>query len=347
MGNSNSLAFWNVWYSHIEEAQRMKVRFAGFGLAAPAILGVLCLLFVSGPTAQNRPDTGKADAKPTPRLANGHPDFSGFYRGANAGEGIPGEQLLTKADDGSIFYAYGGATVALEGSVQDAIARDKNPPPYKPEYQAKADELVKYAYGPRDNKMDPALHCKPDGVVRTPIDNMYVVQNADSVGVMFEKAPGTYFRIIYTDGRQHPKNLDTSFYGDSIGHWDGDTLVVDTVGLNDETWLGGISNRSIHSDQMHVVERWTRLGNTIQVEMTVEDPVMFTRPWVLAPRHINIGPADDYIQPIPCVDVTSAHTMVNSPADTFKCNWCNTDTLYGGTENKLSAPLRTGRGGGE
>src|ERR1700722_20128197 len=110
----------------------MKVRLAGFGFAASAALGA-CLLLAAGSLAQNRTENGKTEAKPTPRLANGRPDFSGFYRGANAGEGVPGEQLLTKADDGSIFYAYGGATINLEGTVQDAIARDKNPPPYKPE----------------------------------------------------------------------------------------------------------------------------------------------------------------------------------------------------------------------
>src|SRR5215831_4574447 len=170
----------------------MKVRGVRFGLAAPALLGV-CLLLTSVSAAQNNASP-KPDAKPIPRLADGHPDFSGFYRGANAGLGEPGEQLLTKAADGSVFYAYGGATINLEGSVQDAIARDKNPPPYKPEYKAKADELIKYAYGPRDNLKDPSLHCKPDGVVRSPVENMFIVQNAASVGVMFEKVPGTYFR---------------------------------------------------------------------------------------------------------------------------------------------------------
>jgi hypothetical protein len=330
--------------------------------AASAVLVAFGLLFVSSAVAQDRPDApkdaAKADAAAAsiPRLASGHPDFSGFFRGNNAGLGEEGEQITTKTDDGSIFYAYGGTSVdkQLEGTVQDAIARDKNPPPYKPEYQKQVNELIQYAYGPRDNLKDPALHCKPDGVVRSPIDNMYIVQNDKSVGVMFEKVPGTYFRIIYTDGRQHPKDLDTSYYGDSIGHWEGDTLVVDTVGLNDETWLGGVVDRSLHSDQLHVVERWTRQANAIQVQMTVEDPVMFTRPWVLAPRHINAGPADDYLQPTICVDVTSAHQQVNSPKDTFKCNWCNSDSVYGGSGDKLTGPTTKpvpgaagGGGGGE
>jgi hypothetical protein len=318
---------------------------AKYGLATAGLLGLLCFLLVSAPAAQN--GAAKTEAKPTPRLANGHVDFSGYYRGGLAGTGVPGEEVLTKAPDGSAFYAYGGATVGLEGSAEEVAARDKNPPPYKPEYKAKAAELLKYAYGPRDNKKDPSLYCKPDGVVRSPVSNMYVVHNADAVGVMMEKVPGAFFRIIYTDGRKHPERFDSSFYGHSIGHWEGDTLVVDTVGLNDETWLGGMFTQSIHSDQTHVMERWTRNGDTIEVQMTVEDPVMFTKPWVLAPQKIKLGPADDYLMPIPCVDVTSAHQLVNTPADTFKCNWCNTEELYGGEDNKLSAPLRTGRGAGE
>ena len=63
--------------------------------------------------------------------------------------------------------------------------------------------------------------------------------NPAGIAVMYENSPGPVYRVIYTDGRQHPKDLDTSYMGNSIGHWEGDTLVIDTVGLNDETWLGG------------------------------------------------------------------------------------------------------------
>lgn len=336
----------------------MNSRFISYGVATTAMLGVLCLLLVSSPAAQNQgnagafPDPYRANvstgnAQTTPRLANGKPDFAGFYRGGIAGvsNAAPGERTLTKTADGSIFFAYGGALAGVEAAedgntIENAAAADlaRNPVPYKPEYKAKAAELAKFAYGPRDNKMDPSLICKPDGLVRSPIDNMYIVHSEKALGVMFEKVPGTYFRIIYTDGRKHPEIFDTSFYGHSIGHWEGDTLVVDTVGLNDETWLGGMHTASIHSDQLHVVERWTRTGDTVEVSMTVEDPVMFTKPWVPSPQRMRIGPADDYLQPIPCVDVTSAHQIVNTPEDTFVCNWCNKESLYGGDENKLTVP---------
>ena len=93
---------------------------------------------------------------------------------------------------------------------------------------------------------------------------------------------GESFRVIYTDGRPHPKDPDTSYLGHSIAHWEGDTLVVDVTALNDETWLGGGQGHTepglvrgegnhqiteklalIHSDQEHVVERYTRRGNML------------------------------------------------------------------------------------
>ena len=93
--------------------------------------------------------------------------------------------------------------------------------------------------------------------------------------------------------------------GDSVGHWEGNTLVVDVVGLDDSTWLGGAQGHTepaafgepknhqiiekyalVHSDQEHVVERYTRHGDMLFYEATVEDPVMFTKPWVLTPRHL-------------------------------------------------------------
>ncbi len=238
----------------------MKSRFMSYGVAAGAMLGVLSLLLVSMPTAQNQGDASAfpnpyeqeikaGDPTQTPRLANGKPDFSGYYRGGIAGvsNAQADEQLVVRTEDGSVFFAYGGALAGVEAAqdgntVENAAAArvERNPVPYKPEYQAKADELVKFAYGPRDNKMDPTLYCKPDGVIRSPISNMQIVHNQDTVGVMMEKVPGAFFRIIYTDGRRHPEDLDTSLYGHSIGHWEGDALVVDTVGINDETWLGGI-----------------------------------------------------------------------------------------------------------
>src|SRR5262249_11403365 len=136
---------------------------------------------------------------------------------------------------------------------------------------------------------------------------MQIVQTTEMIVMLFEAAPGPYYRVIYMDGRPHPKDFDKSYYGDSIGHWEGDTLVVDVAVLNDETWLGAGQTASIHSDQMHVVERWTRDGDTITYQAVVDDPV--TKPWVLAPQSRSIGRADDYLQPQMCVGNDKLHLV--------------------------------------
>jgi hypothetical protein len=88
------------------------------------------------------------------------------------------------------------------------------------------------------------------------------------------------FRIIPTDGRGHPDDMEPSYLGDSVAHWEGDTLVVDVTGFNTDTWLQGVG--TIHSEQLRVTERYTRdTFGTIRYEATMEDPEVFTKPWTL------------------------------------------------------------------
>jgi len=88
-----------------------------------------------------------------------------------------------------------------------------------------------------------------------------------------------FVRQIFTDGRQHPKDLIPSWMGDSIGTWEGDTLVVDTVGFNDKTWLDGEGHP--HSDELHLVERIRRVSHdALTIDFTIDDPKAYTKPWV-------------------------------------------------------------------
>ena len=104
-----------------------------------------------------------------------------------------------------------------------------------------------------------------------------IVQSAHHVAILHEY-PGT-FRIIPTDGGQHPADPDPTWMGDSIGHWEGDTLVVDTVGYNDKTEISGYR----HSESLHVVERFRRADyDTLQYEATMEDPNVFEKPWTVS-----------------------------------------------------------------
>jgi hypothetical protein len=291
-------------------------------------------------------------------MANGKPDFTGYYINGVAGvsnaQAVGDSDVITRAPDGSIFFAYGGSGAGVEAAedgntVEELAERNRNPAPYKPEYAAKVKELFQYSYGPRDNLKDPNLDCKPAGPMRAPIGIMHVIHNPQGVAILYEAAPGQSYRVIYTDGRKHPERFDSSFMGHSIGHWEGDTLVVDTVGLNDETWMGNVT-ASLHSDQVHMIERFSRQGDELAYQATIEDPVMFTKPWVKGVQKITIGPKDDFIQPQMCVGLTKAHQIANSPKDTIKCNWCNTQDLYGGDSKEFTVPKGTGertREGGE
>jgi len=86
------------------------------------------------------------------------------------------------------------------------------------------------------------------------------------------------YRTIYMDGRSHPADLTPTYLGHSIGHWDGDTLVVDTRGFNENFWM----NRDglPHTSQLHLSERFTRVTNdTLNYEVTIDDPGAYTAPW--------------------------------------------------------------------
>ena len=119
------------------------------------------------------------------------------------------------------------------------------------------------------------------------------------------------YRVIYTDGRKHTplQELDGTWKGESIGHWDGDMLVVDTIGFNDESWLdiGGY----FHSENMHVIERLRREGDTITYQATVEDPDVLLKPWTMNPRvlGLNKDPNAWLIESLPCVEHDASHLV--------------------------------------
>ena len=123
-----------------------------------------------------------------------------------------------------------------------------NQPSYKPEYMAKVKQVAASMYN-GTSALDPQMDCRPMGIPRAGIGSMQVVQTPQQIAILYEGAPSSVFRIIYMDGRSHPADLDTTFMGDSIGHWEGDTLVVDVDGLNDETRLEGGARARHHASQ--------------------------------------------------------------------------------------------------
>jgi len=128
------------------------------------------------------------------------------------------------------------------------------------------------------DELDPGYNCIPPGTPRVfaigrPFE---IVQVPGRVFILYEWDHTV--RRIYTDGRKHPEGYFPTFMGWSIGKWEGDTLVVDTVGLNDKTWMDGIGTP--HSDELRVTERIRRRDrDTLEIEFRFDDPKAFTKPW--------------------------------------------------------------------
>jgi len=125
---------------------------------------------------------------------------------------------------------------------------------------------------------DPHGYCQPTGPTRafhSPFP-FQLVQSAGMTVVLFEIDHN--FRRIFTDGRPHPKDLDTTWYGDSIGHYEGSRLIVDTIGISDRSWLDTAGHQ--HSDKLHVTEVFEKTGpDSFTWTAAYDDPVYFTKPW--------------------------------------------------------------------
>jgi hypothetical protein len=145
-------------------------------------------------------------------------------------------------------------------------------------------EATKPSNGPRTHSLketdDPVLKsCLPPGVPRIYLQPfpMEIVQTPKETLLLYEYDHTV--RRIFTDGRKHPDDVTPTYMGDSIGNWDGDTFVVDTIGFNDKTWLDRDGHG--HSDQLQVIERFHRADrDNMQVDITMEDPKALVKPWI-------------------------------------------------------------------
>jgi hypothetical protein len=198
---------------------------------------------------------------PAPRMSDGHPDFNGVFqasrrRGKEWDAETPGEEL---------------GVAAPRPRAGGPPPRD--PIPYQDWARAKAQEYLN-----RRSIDDPAASCLPVASPRTTPTGLFpvqFVQTPNQVVILYEYF--WLFRVIPTDGRPHPEDASPSWMGDSVGHWDGDTLVVDVNNFKEGGWIGaGIFT----SDQLHLVERYTRVDrDQLNYEVTIEDPKVFTKPW--------------------------------------------------------------------
>jgi hypothetical protein len=267
-------------------------------LATAMLFGAPSSLFAQAQSAQ----TNASDGVPTPHTSDGHPDLNGIWV---SGRGAGGPGLIAEVSpDGKKRDVYFSSVSPnpeenrKAGRVQSASRpKDPNQPVYKPDLVAKVQQL---ASDPDHN--DPSFTCQPAGLPRMGAPNQ-IVQTPGQVVFLYATNP---FRVIPLDGRPHRKDLDPSYMGDSVGHWEGDTLVIDVTGFNDETWLapGGY----FHSEALHVTERLTRQGDTVRYQATLEDPDVLTKPWVMNPKMLKLGGADDaLVEDVPCKDLDQSH----------------------------------------
>jgi hypothetical protein len=212
------------------------------------------------------------------RTADGHPDLSGLWQGGGPIGDIA--QGLPK-----------GETIPLLPSAKKVM-----------------DGL--------QSKDDPEANCLPTGVPRIAPYPWRIVQTPTHIFFLFEGNIHSY-RQIFTDGRPHPKDPDPTWYGHSIGRWNGDTLVVDSVGFNDKFWFDFKGHP--HTERLHIVERFTRTTpTTLRNQITIDDPGAYSRPFTITFTAELAPPNDELIEYI-CqennIDVPHIQGPPSTPGD--------------------------------
>ena len=217
----------------------------------------------------------KAEASQVPRTPDGHPDLSGvWWRGSDVGgRPLPGTPGATGGGRG------GGPQQTFQSL-------------YTPAAQAKAKTLA--------DKDDPSLGCVSTAFGTLNVDMFdvgavaQIVQTPKFVIMLTETYHG--FQIIPFDGRPHRDDAPPAYRGDAIGRWDGDTFVVDKTNFTDDNWISAEGRVSFHSDALHIVERYRRLdAKTMEIEATLEDPKVLTKPWVVPKQTLYLAPFDSIL----------------------------------------------------
>jgi hypothetical protein len=215
----------------------------------------------------NGPPNATADPnRPVPKLADGTTDLSGIWMGGGAVE-IP--TLLKPGELDGILQPWAKQTMAT-----------------------------------RSDGMDPYNYCLPGGPLRLTGGFAWRFVQHPTVNARYifqlQEANAHTYRQIFMDGRKHPEDPSPTWFGHSIGRWEGPTLVVDTVALNDRFWLDG--SGIPHTEQLHLVERWARTNyTTLQRDVTIEDAGAYTRPFTVS-YTANLGVPDSEIMEYICIE---------------------------------------------
>lgn len=219
---------------------------------------------LAGQTGRGGRGGPRPPARPTPHLPDGRVDLGPLPGEKGVWEGNAGATLATNVK------GLDNARMNLPTNLKIADV------PFQPWARA----VYEYRQA-TTTKDDPHVRCKPSGGSRmfhTPYGMEFLdLPEQQRIIIVGVGGPHTW-RTIYMDGRQHPRDLDPTFSGHSVGHWEGDTLVVDSVGFNEKFWL---TREGIPvTEYLHLIERFTRTDyNTLKYEATVDDPGAYTKPW--------------------------------------------------------------------
>jgi len=273
-----------------------------YGLMAAAFAAT-AWMSTSHVTAQRgggpAPTIAALAAMPTPKLADGHPDLSGRWGGGGGGGGNAVQRFDAKGNYHNLRNDRKGSPVNQERDSGLSQRFLENLPQYKPEFWEKVDYL-----DVNGNAEDTNFRCFPAGVPRMGPPTKIM---ATSTEVVFLYNQKNTWRLIPMNRPHDPINSrDQSYMGDSVGKWEGDTLVVDVTGFNDETWLEWPGY--FHTNKMHVIERLRREGNVLHYQVTVEDPDVLIQPWVMDEEvlRLNTAPMVQVEDP-PCVETDGQH----------------------------------------
>src|SRR5262245_37169871 len=241
--------------------------FSVIALALTAILALTMFAFGQGAPAGQDQQGGQQQGQ----QGGGRGGRGGRGGGGAAAPAAPAAPTARWSDGKPRLGAEPGEK-GIWGSCCGSLSNAQTP------FQPWARALLEYR---RQNEMEPHTRCKPSGGARqfvTPYGTELVEDRELQRFYIFDIGGPHTYRIIYTDGRPHPTNFIPSYYGHSVGHWEGETMVVETVGFNEKFWMDRAG--SPHTEKLKFVERFTRTDkNTMRYEVTVDDPGAYTAPW--------------------------------------------------------------------
>ena len=234
-------------------------------------------------------------SKDVPRFMDGHPDLNGTW---DNGSGIDFIKPQVSAEGSICISGCAPPPGVATGAPRPRPAPDR--PKYKPEFQAKVKDLAM-----RQVETDPVLRCRSPGLPRIgPPDK--IVQMPGQFVFLYDDVSGAFWRIVPADGRPHRSDADPSYMGDSVAHWEGDTLVVEAVNFNEDSWL--TDDGSFHTDKLRVTETFRRIGDIIEYQATADDSAVLAEPWKVRPRILKLTDTE-LLEPVPCVEQDLKHVV--------------------------------------